>query len=162
VTVAALATVYLLLRRRVGLSLTAVRDNEVGARSVGVRVARTQRLVYLVAALGCGAAGGLLAVSQLNVEPTSAFAIQWSAAMIFVTVIGGIGTIEGPIVGTVVYFVLQQSLASYGSWYLIVLGGVAVAVAIWDPRGLWGLVTDRAGVRLFPVGYWLTPAPPAP
>jgi branched-chain amino acid transport system permease protein len=155
VVVVAVATVYLLLRRRVGLSLTAVRDNETGARSVGVRVARTQRLVYLVAALGCGAAGGLLNISQLNVEPTSAFAVQWSAAMIFVTVIGGIGTIEGPILGTAIYFVLQQTLSDYGSWYLIVLGVVAVAVAIWAPRGLWGLLADRIGLRLFPVGYWL-------
>jgi branched-chain amino acid transport system permease protein len=122
---------------------------------VGVRVARTQRLVYLVAALGCGAAGGLLNISQLNVEPTSAFAVQWSAAMIFVTVIGGIGTIEGPILGTAIYFVLQQTLSDYGSWYLIVLGVVAVAVAIWAPRGLWGLLADRIGLRLFPVGYWL-------
>jgi branched-chain amino acid transport system permease protein len=158
VTVLALGGVYLLLRSRLGLALTAVRDNEVGARSLGVRVARTQRVVYLVAALGCGAAGALLVISQLNVEPTAAFTVQWSAEMIFVTVIGGIGTIEGPIVGTIVFFVLQQSLSQYGSWYLIVLGTVAVVVAIWFPRGLWGLVADRLQLRLFPVGYWLWPA----
>jgi branched-chain amino acid transport system permease protein len=152
--------VYLLLRSRLGLALTAVRDNEVGARSLGVRVARTQRVVYLVAALGCGAAGALLVISQLNVEPTAAFTVQWSAEMIFVTVIGGIGTIEGPIVGTVVFIVLQQSLSQYGSWYLIVLGSVAVVVAIWFPRGLWGLVADRLQLRLFPVGYWLWPTAP--
>jgi len=159
VTMLALASVYLLLRRRVGLALTAVRDDEVGARSLGVRVGRTQRLVYLIAALGCGAAGGLLIVSQLNVEPASAFTVQWSAVMIFVTVIGGIGSVEGPIVGTVLYFVLQQTLAQYGAWYLIVLGAVAVVVAIWAPRGLWGLIADRTHLRLFPVGYVLRSGP---
>ena len=159
VTVAALAAVYLVLRRRLGLSLTAVRDNEIGARSLGVRVARTQRAVYLMAALGCGAAGALLIISQLNVEPTSAFTVQWSAEMIFVTVIGGTGSIEGPIIGTILFFAPQQTLAQYGPWYLIILGAVAVAVAIWAPRGLWGLIADRTNLRLFPVGYWLWPAP---
>jgi branched-chain amino acid transport system permease protein len=159
VVVLALGGAYLLLRSRLGLALTAVRDNEVGARSLGVRVTRTRRAVYLVAALGCGAAGALLVISQLNVEPSAAFTVQWSAEMIFVTVIGGIGTIEGPILGTIVFFVLQQSLSQYGSWYLIVLGTVAVVVAIWFPRGLWGLVADRLQLRLFPVGYWLWPAP---
>jgi branched-chain amino acid transport system permease protein len=122
---------------------------------VGVRVGRTRRVVYLLAAGGCAAAGGVLVVSQLNVEPTSAFTVQWSAAMIFVTVIGGIGTLEGPIIGTIVYFVLQQSLASFGAWYLIAVGTVAVVVAIWAPRGIWGLLLERYQVRAFPVGYWL-------
>jgi ABC-type branched-subunit amino acid transport system permease subunit len=155
VVVIALTAAYLLLRSPLGLALTAVRDNEVSARSAGVRVTWTRRVVYLLAALGCAAAGGVLIVSQLNVEPTSAFTVQWSASMIFVTVIGGIGSLEGPIIGTIVYFVLQQSLASFGSWYLIAVGVVAVAVAIWAPRGIWGLATDRAQIRAFPVGYWL-------
>jgi hypothetical protein len=78
--------------------------------------------------------------------------------MIFVTIIGGIGTIEGPILGTIIFFVLQQTLASYGTWYFIILGLVAMIVAIWAPRGIWGLIADRLNIRLFPVGYWLWPA----
>jgi branched-chain amino acid transport system permease protein len=161
VTVLTLGAIYLLLRSRLGLSLTAIRDNEVGARSLGVRVGRTQRAVYLVAALGAGAGGAVLIISQLNVEPGAAFTVQWSAEMIFVTVIGGIGTIEGPILGTIVFMILQQTLSQYGSWYLIVLGSLAVIVAIWFPRGLWGLLADRLQLRLFPVGYWLWPRTPA-
>ena len=157
VTVVALASVYLVLRSRLGLVLTAVRDNEIGARSLGTRVTRAKRIVYLVAGAGCGAAGALLAVSQRFVQPGSVFSVQWSAEMIFVTVIGGIGTIEGPIVGAAVFFILQQTLSQYGAWYLIILGVVAIAVAIWTPRGLWGLVSRRVHVRLFPVGYWLWP-----
>jgi len=157
VTVVALASVYLVLRSRLGLVLTAVRDNEIGARSLGTSVTRAKRVVYLVAGAGCGAAGALLAVSQRFVQPGSVFSVQWSAEMIFVTVIGGIGTIEGPIVGAAVFFILQQTLAQYGAWYLIILGVVAIVVAIWTPRGLWGLVSRRVHVRLFPVGYWLRP-----
>jgi branched-chain amino acid transport system permease protein len=149
---------YLMLRSRVGLALTAVRDNEVAARSVGVRVPRAKRIVYLAAAIGAGAAGGLLAISQLNVEANNVYGVQWSAYMIFVVLIGGIGTLEGPIFGTIVFYVLQQELASYGGWYLIILGSVAVLMAVWMQRGLWGLA-DRFGVRLFPVGYRVTDAP---
>jgi branched-chain amino acid transport system permease protein len=128
VVVIVLAGAYLLLRSRLGLVLTAIRDDEIGARSSGVRVWRARQLVFVVAAVGCGAAGGLFIISLLSVQPTSAFAVQWSAEMIFVTIIGGIGTIEGPILGTIIFFVLQQTLSPYGAWYLIVLGLVAMAV----------------------------------
>ena len=155
VTVAALAAIYLLLRSRLGLVLTAIRDDEVAARSSGARVGLARMLVFVVAGIGCGAAGGVLAISQLQVQPSAVFSVQWTAVMAFATIIGGLGTIEGPIVGTVVYMVLQQTLASYNAWYLIILGLVAIFVALFARRGLWGLVDERINVRLFPVGYWL-------
>ncbi len=155
VTVLALAAIYLLLRGRLGLVLTAIRDDEVAARSSGARVGLARMLVFVVAGAGCGAAGAVLAISQLQVQPAAVFTVQWTAEMAFVTIIGGLGTIEGPIVGTVVYMVLQQTLASYNAWYLIVLGLVAIFVALFARRGLWGLVDARINVRLFPVGYWL-------
>ena len=158
VAVAALLGTYLLLRSRVGLDLTAIRDNEIGARSVGVRVALAKGIVYFVAAAGAGAAGGVLIISQLFVQPTSVFSVQWSAYMIFVALIGGLGSIEGPIVGTVIFYLLQQTLADRGAWYLIILGSVAVLMAMWVPRGIWGLISDRFDLRLFPVGYFLHPA----
>lgn len=157
VVVAVLAVIYLLLRSRLGLVLTAIRDDETAARSLGARVSRAQRLVFIVAAAGCGAAGALVIISQLGVEPSSAFSVSWSAEMIFATIIGGIGTIEGPIIGTVVFFALQESLSGYGPVYFIVLGLVAMAVAIWSRRGLWGVISGRLHVSIFPVGYHLWP-----
>jgi branched-chain amino acid transport system permease protein len=158
VAVLTLVGCYLVLRSRVGLALTSVRDDERAARSVGVRVSWAKRVVYLAAALGAGAAGALLAISQLNVEADNVYGVQWSAYMIFVVLIGGIGTLEGPILGTIVFFVLQQTLASHGAWYLIIVGSVAVAMALWVRHGLWGLF-DRFGIRLFPVGYRVVPPP---
>jgi ABC-type branched-subunit amino acid transport system permease subunit len=155
VTVAALVGIYLLLRSRLGLVLTAIRDDEVAARSSGARVGRARLLVFVVAGIGCGAAGAVLAISQLQVQPEAVFSIQWTAEMAFATIIGGLGTIEGPIIGTVVYMVLQQTLQSYNAWYLIILGLVAILVALFARRGLWGLVDERLNLRLFPVGYWL-------
>ncbi len=155
VVVISLGLAYGLLRSPLGLLMAAVRDDEVSARSAGARVKATRRIVYVVAALGCGAAGAILAVSQLQVQPSSIFGIQWAAEMIFVSMIGGMGTLEGPILGTIIFFVLQQNLAQQGAWYLIIFGGVAVVVAIWTPRGLWGAVRQRTGIELFPVGYRL-------
>jgi branched-chain amino acid transport system permease protein len=155
VTVLSLLGIYLLLRGRLGLVLTAVRDDEVAARSSGSRVGLARLLVFVVAGIGCGAAGGVLAISQLQVQPSAVFSIQWTAEMAFATIIGGLGTIEGPIIGTVVYMVLQQTLQSYNAWYLIVLGLVAILVALFARRGLWGLLDERLNLRLFPVGYWL-------
>lgn len=158
-TVVALALVgsYGLLRSRLGLVLAAVRDDEVGARSAGARVLRARRLVFVVAALGCGAAGALLAVDQLQVQASAVFSVQWSAEMIFVTLIGGIGTMEGPILGTVIFYLLQQNLANDGAWYLIIFGSIAVLVAIWAPKGIWGEVERRFGVSVFPLAHRVGP-----
>ena len=155
VTVLALAGTYFLLRGRLGLVLTAIRDDEVAARSSGARVGLARMLVFVVAGVGCGAAGAVLAISQLQVQPAAVFSVQWTAIMAFVVIIGGLGTIEGPILGTIVYMVLQQTLQSYNAWYLIVLGLVAIVIALFARRGLWGLVDDHLHIRLFPVGYWL-------
>ncbi len=155
VTAAALLTTYLLLRSRMGLDLTAIRDNELAARSVGVRVSTAQRIVYVVSAAGCGAGGALIIISQLNVLASSIFSVSWSAKMIFISLIGGLGSIEGPIVGTAIFFAIQQSLAQLGAWYLVLLGLLAVVVAMFLPRGVWGFVSSRLHLQVFPVGYWL-------
>jgi branched-chain amino acid transport system permease protein len=155
VTVAALVTMYLLLRSRTGLELTAIRDDERAARSSGVRVGRARLVVFVVAAVFCGAAGALVAVSQLIVQPGAAFSVQWTAEMAFAVVIGGIGTIEGPILGTIVYLVLQQTLSAYNAWYLIILGLAAIVIVLFARKGLWGLLDEKLNIRLFPVGYYL-------
>jgi branched-chain amino acid transport system permease protein len=161
VTVLALAAVYFLLRSRVGLVLTAIRDDETAARSSGVRVGLARMLVFVVAAIGCGAAGAVLAIQQLQVVPQTSggvFSVQWTAEMAFAVIIGGIGTIEGPIIGTIIYMVLQQTLQQYNVWFVITLGIVAIAITLFARRGLWGLVDEHLGIRLFPVGYYLWPA----
>ncbi len=155
VAAGSLLATYVLLASRMGLDLTAIRDNEAAARSVGVRVTTAQRVVYVVSAAGCGAGGALLIISQLNVLASAIFSVQWSAKMIFISLIGGLGSIEGPILGTGIFFGIQQSLAQLGAWYLILLGALAVAVAMFLPRGVWGLISGRLHLQVFPVGYWL-------
>ncbi|HUW37408.1 MAG TPA: branched-chain amino acid ABC transporter permease [Rhodocyclaceae bacterium] len=143
--------VYLLLRSRLGLALTAVRDGEAAAGSLGISVRRIKWFVYLAAAVWCGMTGALIFITKLRISPDAAFSINWTTTTLFVVVIGGIGTIEGPIIGTVVFFLLRGVLSDFGSWYLITLGAVAVLFMLWAPSGLWGLVTRRFAVRIFPV-----------
>jgi branched-chain amino acid transport system permease protein len=135
--------VYFLLRSRHGLALTAVRDSEPAAESLGISVSRVKWFVYIASAAGCGMVGALIFITKLRISP--------EAALFFVVIIGGIGTIEGPIIGTLVYFLLREFLSDYGSWYLIVLGSVAVAFMLWIPRGIWGLVASRFDLHFFPV-----------
>jgi branched-chain amino acid transport system permease protein len=143
----------LLVRSRFGLALTAVRDDPQAATTSGVNVRSSQRLVFVLAGAGAGMAGSLLAVSSLQVQPDSVFGVQWSAFMVFIVVIGGVGTIEGPILGALVFWCLEQALANYGSLYLIGLGIIGIAFVLFVPGGIWGTVSRRGRVHLFPVGY---------
>jgi branched-chain amino acid transport system permease protein len=153
----AVGLAFLLLRSRVGLALTAIRDNEDGAEGIGVDVLRAKVGVYVVAAFGCGLAGAVTYLSLLRIQPDAAFTINWTAFMIFIVVIGGLGTLEGPIIGTVIFYALQQQFSSYGVWYLVALGVVAVAIAVWVPQGIWGWIAARYDVHLFPLRRRYTP-----
>jgi branched-chain amino acid transport system permease protein len=155
VAVICVAGIYLLVRRTFGLDARAAGSDPVAAASAGVRVGRIRRIAYLVAAGGAGAVGALIALQTLYVEPTSVFSIQYSVYMLFMVLIGGIGTIEGPILGALVLFALQQTLSAYSSWYLVIVGGLAVAATLLASRGLWGMASDRLGWSLLPVGYRL-------
>ncbi|TRC87719.1 branched-chain amino acid ABC transporter permease [Mesorhizobium sp. WSM4310] len=150
--VAVTGCIYWLLRSRLGLALAAVRDNVDAAQAVGVDVGRLKWAVFLIAAAATGLTGALIFVQTARISPEAAFAVtDWTAYVIFIVVIGGIGTIEGPIVGVLVFFALRSALADYGSWYLMTLGLAAIAVMLFAPKGLWGLISARTGLHLFPV-----------
>jgi branched-chain amino acid transport system permease protein len=147
-----IALVYLLLRSRHGLALTAIRDSEIASESLGVDNFRSKLAVYIIAAFGTGIIGALIFLSKLRISPDAGFnVIDWTANVIFIVVIGGIGTIEGPFLGVIVFFALRELLADFGSWYLIVMGAIAIAIMVWAPQGLWGLISERYGLSFFPV-----------
>ena len=150
--VAVVALIVLLLRSRYGLALKAIRDSELAATCNGIDVKRTKVLVYIVTAFGTAMIGALIFLQKLRVSPDAAFSVNdWTAFVIFITVIGGLGRIEGPIVGTVVFFLLRQTLADLGTIYLMMLGLVAIVVMLAAPKGIWGLVVQRFGWQVFPL-----------
>ena len=148
--VAAIALVYLFLRSKRGLALLAIRANEVAAESQGIPVARMKLAVYVVAAAGAGLAGALYFVGNLRISPDAAFSVNWSAFAIFMVVIGGIGRIEGPLVGALIFWALNKFLSDYGTWYLLGLGLLAIVVTLFFKQGLWGYAQQRWGWSLFP------------
>ncbi len=163
VAVGSILLVYFLLRSRLGLALTAIRDNELAAQSSGVNVFRSKLYVYLISAFGCGVIGAVVAMNLLRIQPAAAFSISWTAYAMFIVVIGGFGSIEGPIIGTVIYFTLLQSLSQYGTTYMLLLGVIAVVIATKAPRGLWGFIAKRWDLHLFPVRRRLVlEGPPKP
>ena len=137
----ALGSTYLLLRSRFGLGLMAMRDNAESAASVGVNTARARVLCFLGVAPVLGMTGAIITLQKLRIAPQASFSIiDWSVLVTFIVVIGGIGTIEGPIVGTIVFFVLREYLSDLGTWHLILLGVFSIAIIVTDRRGLWGLI----------------------
>ncbi|WP_390910805.1 branched-chain amino acid ABC transporter permease [Pseudosulfitobacter sp. SM2401] len=152
--VVVIACVYLFLRSRRGLALTAIRDSEVAAAGLGINIWRTKLEVYVVTAAFTSIIGGLIFLQKLRISPDAAFSVNdWTAFVIFIVVIGGIGTLEGPIIGTILFFVLRETLADLGTTYLIVLGVVAIVIMLKAPKGVWGLVRDRYDLELFPLSY---------
>jgi branched-chain amino acid transport system permease protein len=132
--------VFLLLRSRFGLGLTAIRDAEPAAASLGVDVMWLKRIVYMITAGVTGLTGALLFLQNVRISPDAAFSVNdWTANIIFITVIGGIGRLEGPLIGCLVFFGLRAAFADYGAWYLIGLGALAIAMMLLAPTGIAGL-----------------------
>ncbi|HEX3342288.1 MAG TPA: branched-chain amino acid ABC transporter permease [Pseudolabrys sp.] len=151
-TAIVLGAIVILLRSRHGLALTAIRDNEVAAQSNGIDVWRIKFIVYVLTAFGTAMIGALIFLQKLRISPDTAFSVNdWTAFVIFITVIGGIGRIEGPIIGTIVFFLLRQALADLGSLYLLMMGAVAIVVMLWAPKGLWGMIVERLGWQALPL-----------
>jgi len=144
--------VWGLLRSKWGLALTAIRDSEPAAEAVGVSTRRVKFMVYVTAALVTGLTGAFVFLQKLRITPDAAFSVnEWTAFVIFIVVIGGLGSIEGPIIGVVVFFALREIAADWGTWYLMLMGSIAIAVMLINKRGLWGAVQARWDLAVFPV-----------
>lgn len=146
--VSSLAAVYLILRSKIGLGLMAMRDNELVSESMGVEVFRSKLFCFLVAAFFTGTTAGVLYVFQIFIQPYKAFAMDWTVALVFIVIIGGIGTIEGPIVGTFIYILLNQYLSEYGHISLLLLGGIAIVIILVAPRGIMGTLQEKTGFEI--------------
>jgi branched-chain amino acid transport system permease protein len=144
--------VWALMRSRIGLGLAAIRDDELAAQSAGVVTTRLKLSVYVIAAGLTGMLGALIFLQKLRISPEAAFSVNdWTVFVIFMVVIGGIGSLEGPILGCLVFFVLREQFADLGTWYMIGLGALSVVVMLFAPKGLWSLVSGRTDFRLFAI-----------
>lgn len=148
----------LLLRSRLGVGLMAMRNNEEAAGSVGVNLVLCRIVCFLWTALFLGLAGALLTLQNLRIQPQASFSlIDYTVYVIFAVVIGGIGSIEGSLIGVVVYVSLRSSFSDYGNLYLIFLGAVSIAVMLAEPRGVWGLARRFLPEDIIPVSHRYRP-----
>ena len=151
-TVLIIISVYFILRSRRGIALIAIRDNELASESLGINIMKSKLFVYIITSALTTILGSLIFLQKLRISPDAAFNVNdWTAFVIFIVVIGGIGTIEGPIIGVLVFFAIRETLADLGSAYLIMLGFVAIIVMIKSPKGIWGFISSKFGIELFPL-----------
>jgi branched-chain amino acid transport system permease protein len=134
------------------LALTAIRDSEPAAESVGVDNYRTKFIIYFLTAGATGSVGALISMQKLRISPEAAFSVNdWTAFVIFIVVIGGIGRMEGPLIGTIVFLLLRGFLADLGPWYFMLSGAVAIIVTLTMPKGIAGWLAEKFELDLFPL-----------
>lgn len=147
-----LVLAFRVLRSKTGSAAQAIRDDEEAARSVGVNIVRTRQIIYVLAAFGSALAGVVWLASAITFLPRTNFGIQWTVFMLFMVLVGGLKTFEGPILGALIFFALQQAFSDFGVWYLSGLGLVAIVFALVLPDGLWGWIARKKGGHLLPMG----------
>ena len=140
--------VYIILRAKLGLGLTAIRDNENTAASSGVNIFRLKLSSFLIAAFIMGIAGAVWYIYTPRINPTGGFGISWLLLPLMATVIGGEGSEEGPIMGAAIVTFLRFLLADYGAWSLLIQGIILIVVVVTMPQGIAGLRRRVGAYRL--------------
>ena len=136
------AVIWRWMRSPLGLALTAVRDDEDAARSSGIDVSKVKAGVFLFSAAITGLASGLYFMDVVIITPPSAFAISWASYIVFVVVAGGMGTVAGPIIGAVLFIVVDRLLGAAAGQGLLLLGGLSILLMLVLPRGVMGVIQD--------------------
>lgn len=149
--IGSVALVHFLLRSNLGLALMAIRDDDVASQAMGVNIFRCKFICFLISAFVTGTLAGVLYLNAVFIQPFDAFGIGWTVKLLFIVIIGGIGTVEGPIVGAVIFVLLQQFLSEYVGYNLIILGIITIAVIFVAPSGVVGTLQERYRLALFPV-----------
>lgn len=149
VFIVAVLVVFLLLRTKTGLGLNAMRDDADAASSLGVNIFRSKLLCFVISGFFTGLVGAIFYLNKGSIFPSGGFGIEWTVAVVFIVIIGGIGTIEGPVIGALIYVALSEYLARFPGFSMIILGFIAIIVIITMPYGIIGTLKRRFRFELF-------------
>jgi branched-chain amino acid transport system permease protein len=130
----------LILRSKLGLGLAAIRDNERAAASSGVDVFRLRLYTFIISAVVTGLAGAVFYLKQGDIEPSATFNVRWTMTFLLATVIEGLRTEEGPILGTIVVVLLYFLLVRYAGYSFLIQGIMLVGIMLLSPQGLVGML----------------------
>jgi len=134
---------YMISKSRIRLAFEAVREDENAAASLGVNIVKFKIIALLLTSFFCGMAGGIYAYQMVYIEPYGVFELSWSVTPVFMSVIGGVGSIIGPLVGASIYLFLSQAIAtSIGEMNLLVLGLLLIIVMLFTPQGVTGALRN--------------------
>ncbi|WP_339692639.1 branched-chain amino acid ABC transporter permease [Celeribacter baekdonensis] len=152
--VLAFGLIWALMRSRIGLGLAALRDSEEGAAVAGVNTRLVRAASFILAAPMVGLVGVLITLQKGRISHIASFSmLDWTIYVLFIVVIGGLGSLEGPIIGTLIFFLLRELLQDYGTLYLITLGTISILVVLFAPKGVWGLARRKLGRDLIPLTH---------
>lgn len=147
--IGSIVVVSYILHSKMGLALMAIRDNTSAAEVRGIQIYRTKLIVFLISSFWVTMTGIVIYLNQAYIIPSNAFSIDWTIAMVFIVIIGGSATIEGPIIGSIVYIVLKQYLYNFPGLSNIFLGIIAIVIILIAPGGIMGFINDRLNLDLF-------------
>jgi len=153
VAAAATALLAAVLRTRLGLALRSIRDDEDTAQQMGLWPFRTKLWAFVISGFVMGAVGGLQADYLGKIEPGGAFSLNWTVDIVTIAIIGGTGTVIGPLVGSVFVIWLGEKLSNHPETHIAITGAILILVIRFAPYGIWGSVArlvdglDRARIR---------------
>jgi ABC-type branched-subunit amino acid transport system ATPase component/ABC-type branched-subunit amino acid transport system permease subunit len=124
-----------LVRSPYGKAMIAARDNPLAATATGIGLVRTKVIAFILSAAITGLAGAIYAVQKTVITPDD-FTADLSIFFLVVVVLGGSGRLWGPVLGTLVFFVVPEFMTSLASWRMLIYGGVLLAIILFAPRGL--------------------------
>ena len=151
------AFTWWLRRTRFGAALVAIREDEVGAETRGIDTTRLKTAIFSFAGLSTGLFGALWAYQNTFVDPDIAFVEVRTIDAVMGTMLGGLGTVAGPILGAAALYWLREVLwAHLLDYHLLTQGVLLIVIVLFVPRGLVGLV-DRRGTSLAELWGWKSP-----
>jgi len=139
--------VVLILRTKLGMGLRAIGNNEKSAQNMGVNTFRTKLYIFLISAFITGVVGGIHATQMGSIEPYSIFNAMWTLSTANTVIIGGIGTIAGPILGSIFVIFLGELLADYHTFHLAITGVLLILIIRFIPAGIWGELRETRPFR---------------
>ena len=140
--IAGVLVVHRVIHSPFGQVVRAVRDNEPRMVSLGYQPASYKRIMFILAAALAGVAGGLKAM-VMGIETLSDVGVTTSGLVVLMVLLGGIGTIFGPIVGALIVVAMQYYLAPFGAWVIVIQGSIFVICVLVFRRGIVGEVAYR-------------------